>query len=296
MYEIIEKKAQWRAACLQSGLQSIFIAQPFAQIFLSAPQLFVYRDQKRMAILVFMREGKSLCGLHYGGVLTTCGDKVFHAAVRKTFLHFCQVNGIVDFQMRKHPFLPTVSIGVALKKEPFVFMDLRPSQKDIWGAISQRHRRCIQRAEERGLTVSYTSGTKVQRTFYDLYRQTMERKGVPSKDSSFFEQFFKLSRKNYTIAVVQRANRIVASSLLLLDAQSVFFTHGGITAEAYDDYAKHLMIFDAALYFKERGFNRLVLGTGSKGYDSVFRFKRGFTNGDSWIDIQGNVSQFQEPA
>jgi hypothetical protein len=47
------------------------------------------------------------------------------------------------------------------------------------------------------------------------------------------------------------------------------------------------MIYNLMLKFKERGYTRLILGTGNDGKDSIYKFKKGFTKGENHIYTYG---------
>jgi lipid II:glycine glycyltransferase (peptidoglycan interpeptide bridge formation enzyme) len=189
--------------------------------------------------------------------------------------------------MRNHPFLSTIKVGKLIKEEPFVFIDLTRPQEELAAAITRQHRRCIRKAQQSGLSVMYSDKVKYLKVFYEFYRMRQQQKGVGPKDFMFFDQMFRLLRGHLTFSIAQEAKKILAVSLLLKDSGDVFMTYGGMSDEGYERYAKHLMIYDMMSKFKSKRFSRLVLGTGNNGKDSIYDFKKGFTDRECSVCTYG---------
>ncbi len=228
-----------------------------------------------------------MSGLHYGGVITNCLDEAFGSDVSCALIKYLHAQGVVRYQIRNHPFLSTIKVGALIKEEPFVFIDLTRPQEELVAAITRKHLRCIRKAQEKGLGVIYSDDVKYFKIFYEYYRARQEQLDLPPKGYGFFEQMFGFLRDQLIVGVVQEADKVLAASLLLQDSGHVFMTYGGMCDEGYERYAKHLMIFDMILKFKSEGFSRLVLGTGQSGKDSIYHFKKGFTDKESAVSIYG---------
>ncbi len=240
--------------------------------------MFVYRQGHRAAAFVFSQTKDSASGFHYGGVVTNCQDEVFCSDVTSCLIKYLHSQGMVSCQIRNHPFLSTIKVGELIKEEPFVFIDLTRPRQDLVAAITKQHRRCIRRARQGGLSVMYSDDANYLKIFYEFYKARHIQMGIHPKDYVFFDQMLGLLKDHLIFSIVQEAERILAVSLLLKDSEDVFMTYGGMSDEGYERYAKHLMIYDMMLKFKSERFSRLALGTGSSGKDSIYRFKRGFTD------------------
>ena len=247
----------------------------------------MYRHGDRAAAFVFSQTKNAASGLHYGGVVTNCQDKVFCQDVSFTLIKYLHAQGVVSCHVRNHPFLSTIKVGKLIKEEPFVFIDLTRPREELITAITKQHRRCIRRAEESGLGVMYSDDEKYLKVFYEFYKVRQKQMGIPPKGYVFFDQMFRVLRDYLIISVVRKANKLLAVSLLLKDSDNVFMTYGGMSDEGYERYAKHLMISDMMLKFKSKSFSRLVLGTGNNGKDSIYNFKKGFTDREYSICTYG---------
>ena len=287
MYQVIQEKNKWDSCIEETGISTVFCSRAFSKLYCPDSKLFVYREGPGTAAFVFSQAKDTVSGLHYGGVLTNCPDEAFCSDVACSLIKYLHSQGVLRYQIRNHPFLNTIKVGELIKEEPFVFIDLTRSQEELVAAISRKHRRCIRRAQESGLEVVYSDDVKYLKIFYEYYKVRQEQMGTHPHDYIFFDQMFRLLRDHLIIGVVRESNKVLAASVLLQDSGHIFMTYGGMSDEGYERHAKHLMIFDMMLKFKSKCFSRLVLGTGSNGKDSIYHFKKGFTDREYSIGTYG---------
>ncbi len=283
MYQIIEDRNAWVRALRESGITSVFCHPEMAALFSPGAKLFLFREGAKAAVVVFSLKGANLSGLHYGGVVTNSPDKKFATAVVRALKFYCRSAGVVSCQLRVHPFLNTIKIGRRVGREALLFIDLCRPEKEIMAAVTKQHRRCIARARAGGMKVIYSHDRTYLQVFYKYYAGRLKEKGVVPKAAAFFENMFNAFGEHLLIAVVRDAAQILAVSLLLKDGDDVFMMYGGMCAQGYERYAKHLMIADMIRTFKGQDIARLVLGTGTDGRDQIYRFKRGFTDSAAWV-------------
>lgn len=287
MYQVLQEKNKWDSCIAETGISTVFCSRNFSKLYFPDPKLFVYQKGAGTAVFVFSHDKDTVKGLHYGGVITNCLDEAFCSDVACSLIKYLRTQGVVTYQIRNHPFLNTIKVGKLIKEEPFVFIDLTRPQEELVSAITRQHRRCIHRAQEKGLGCMYSDDVKYLKIFYEYYKARQEQMDIHPHGYIFFDRMFRLLRDHLVIAVVRQSNKILAVSLLLQDSGNVFMTYGGMADEGYERYAKHLMIFDMMLKFKSKCFSRLVLGTGSNGKDSVYHFKKGFTDSEYSVCTYG---------
>lgn len=287
MNQVLREKREWDSCLAEAGIRSVFLSREFSKLCFFDPVLFVYRRGIKVAAFVYSQDKDTARGLRYGGVIANCSDSSFCLEAASSVTDHLRAQGVRKCEIRNHPFLNTVRVGKLVKEEPFVFIDLTRPNKELVAAITKQHRRCIRRAEESGLDVMYSDDKKYLKFFYEFYKARQKQMGIQPKGYMFFDQMFKSLKDHFIIGVVREANKVLAVSILLKDSGSVFMTYGGMSDEGYERYAKHLMIFDMILKFKSKCFSRLVLGTGSNGKDSIYNFKRGFTDKESSVCTYG---------
>ena len=244
---------------------------------------FNFCQNKDFAVFPYIRRRSLICSLRYGGIWINSNNAVFVAKVRKYFLEYCRQNNIKKVKIRNNPFIKTIKIGKRAAKEPFVYIDLRNSSRELKNAISDRHLKCIQKAMKEGLTFKEAVGLRYLKTFYRLYKETLEGKGVKAEKLSYFTRMFSCLKKSINFVYIEHKGEIIAISMILKSKDSAFMMYGGTSVIGYKKYAKHFMIYNLIFEYKNRGYRRLILGTGSQPGDSVYQFKRGFTDRDSYI-------------
>ena len=287
MCQVLQEKNKWDSWLAETGISTVFCSRNFSKLYCPKAKLFVFRKGPSAAAFVFSQQKDTVSGLHYGGVITNCLEGPFCSDVAGALTKYLHAQGVVSYQIRNHPFLNTIKVGALIKEEPFVFIDLTRSQEELVAAITRQHRRCIQKAEKSGLGVMYCDDVKYLKVFYEYYKARQEQMDIHPRGFIFFNRMFRLLRDHLIIGVVRESDKVLAVSLLLQDSGHVFMTYGGMSDQGYECYAKHFMIFDMMLKFKSKGVSRLVLGTGNNGKDSIYNFKKGFTDREYSIATYG---------
>lgn len=278
MYQIIQDRNQWDACWADSGLDTVFCTWNFSKLFLPRSSLFVCREKFKLALVIISQFGQAVTSLHYGGILTNSQDKPFCREVVKSLRGYLSSLGIKNCYLRSHPFLDTIEIGQLVKEDPLIFIDLTRPENELVSAITKQHLRCAFRAKEKGLEVTLTDRLEYLEVFYEFYKACQIKSGNQYREYVFFQRMLVLLKKNLIFSVVRDDKKLVAVSILLKDLGHVYMTYGGMSDDGYKNCAKHLMIFELIRRFKINGFSKLILGTGCDGKDSIYRFKRGFTD------------------
>lgn len=248
---------------------------------------FKFNENENFAILPYIVRDNILYSLRYGGIWTNSDKEDFIKEVRCSFLKYCKAQNIKRIEIRNNPFIKTIKIGKVIKKEPFVYIYLKKNDNELKNDISKSHAKCIQEAIKERLIFKETADLKYLKTFHQFYKKILERKGIVPQDFSYFMRMFFYLKNNLNLVCIKYKNKIIAASIIFKSNDNVFMTYGGMNEIGYEKYAKHFMIYNLIFKYKKRGYERLVLGTGSNGRDSIYRFKRGFTDRDHYIYTYG---------
>lgn len=260
----------------------------FASAFAGA-QLFYYRNGSNAGIFPFRKEGDRVSSLRYGGLLCKKKEKGFAAKVKREFLDYCRNQRVKKIVIRQHPFLRNcMSLQRReTKKEPFVYIPLRSPSRQLLSEISDKHRINIKIAQKNGLNFYETRNIRCLLKFFAFYRDMMVRKGLHCPPLSFFGKLRNGLGDRCRMACITDKKDMLAVSILLLSKPNIYLMYGGMSSEGYKKYAKHFMICQLMKRYKNKGYERLVLGTGAHKdcSDNIFSFKQGFTRTRSSIKI-----------
>jgi len=237
--------------------------------------------------MLYETSKETLYSLKYGGIITNSLDSEFIAAVKKKFKEHCMENGLKIFQIRSHPIHDTIALGKVIKKEPFAIIDLRRDESFIMKAITKSHIKSIRKADKEGLEYFETKDESYLEQFYELYKAQMQESGVRCESYTHFKDTFKHLGQDLKFACVNSDGRLIAVSIILDYNKELYLMYGGMSKEGYQKCAKHFMIYELIKEYKEKGYSHIILGTGNKGKDKIYEFKRGFTDKDSWVYTYG---------
>src|SRR3989339_942824 len=266
---------------------SIFYSKAYARFIEESENVkvkfFKFSEGNNHSCFPCILKNGILSSLRYGGMYTNCNNVSFAESANRSFKIYCEKNNIKTVKIRENPFIQTIKIGKAIKKEPFVCIDLTKNELELNKAISKKHAKNIQNAVNQELTFSEIKDLKYLKVFYRFYKDMLIKKSAVPKRFTYFSNLFLYLKKNIQLVCVKDNGVILAVSIILRSDTAVFMLYGGMSETGYKKHAKHFMIHNLILEYKKRGYKQLVLGTGIKGKDSVYRFREGFTVKDSYI-------------
>jgi len=197
---------------------------------------------------------------------------------------WCADNGIVSTFIRFHPlFANEVLAPASVRVEPTgQTVAWRLDQPDLFAGMEGSHRTACRKAEKEGVSVSMREAPAELTSFSALYGDTMRRLGA--QEFYFFDA-------EYYAALAGLGDRLVlfdatvggevAASALCFATPPWLHYHLGATAELGRGLgASTLLLYEAAIWARERGYRRFHLGGGAGAQaDSLLFFKERFDPG-----------------
>ena len=205
----------------------------------------------------------------------------------KGFHDYCVDNKIVSEFARLHPFfdnrvpLSQFSQGSIEKLGQIVYVDLSISENELFDAMLRGHRRHYRRALENSLNFSIDHQEDDARNFYHIYTQTMRRTQAHNKyyfSQNFFATALSKLGKSINFWRVVYNHEIVSGWLILRSDDFAYAWLSGNKEEYFHLFPTNYLVFETMMQLKKEGCKTFILGGGkSVAYDSVFRFKEGFS-------------------
>jgi len=201
----------------------------------------------------------------YGGFLSNNGTKDF-------FKEYPYTNEFIRFHPIPQSWKKTDG---CTKVNDIAVVDL----ENIW--INKGHRYNIKKSKERGCKTIFIEKPKWTNlvNFINLYTKTMIRCKANERylfGYSFIENHFKLL--DCVMLETYVKNDLAASSIFLKGEDWVHYHLAGSNPEFSKHYPNDNMINSAMIYFRDKGYKYMILGGGKANNDSLFKFKKGFTD------------------
>ncbi|KWR89094.1 GNAT family N-acetyltransferase [Cupriavidus sp. IDO] len=190
---------------------------------------------------------------------------------------FVRLNPIINAQWRS-------SVGTLVEHGMTVSIDLSKSEADHWRETVRGHRREISEAMRAGVTVRLDETLETLPHFIGLYNASMDR--LHASEFLFFNDAY-----HYTLArslgdrfrlFVAEEDGIIIGALTVTVSGAAGIMQGNLTG--VDARYRHrqpgkIMLHAIRQWGRERGLRYFHLGGGLGGSaeDSLFRFKRGFS-------------------
>ncbi len=239
----------------------------------------------------------------YAGPVCT-GDGVFADSVLAALKSFFQRHSVVSVFVRYHPILKNEQIVSKYRNiincNPTVSIDTSVPFDDILANLDLKKRSNYKRAIKKGTSVRYGSDADIP-TFYDLYIQSMDH----AHASEFYllsEDFFRNTLKNLPgnsfMLIAEFGGIAVGASLFLFSKDMMHYHFSGKNCKdpsASKANGTTVIICEAARIASEKGIKEFHLGGGVGGAsnDSLFNFKKDFSNQTRTFYISKDVENLQ---
>jgi len=256
---------------------------------------FVYEDKDSIYILpILVGEIPESGGFFdfetpygYGGPVTNNDDQSFIESAERQLVRDCQGAGIIAGFVRFHPVLDnahlTAGAFTIIPDRRTVAIDLSGDDLDLWeNQLHSKNRNTIRKARHNGFTFVADESFLFLEDFKRLYRQTMQR-NVADEFYNFEDDYFgglasQLKGRAF-IGIVQHMNTPVAAAIFLYDGPWAHYHLAGSDYEAAKKGANNLLLYESALYLRNKGARVLHLGGGTDQSEnnSLLNFKRKFS-------------------
>jgi hypothetical protein len=216
----------------------------------------------------------------YGGPIAIGADPPVEDFWRR-YGEWCSENGIVTTFFRFHPLFANEGlVPESVRVEPIgPTVGWRLDQPDLFKGMHGSHRTACRKALKEGVAVDAHEGPGNLSVFSALHDETMRRVGAGDFyffAPEYYEALVGLGKRLVVFDAV--ADGELVASALCFGSPPWLHYHLSATAEAGREHgAGSLLLFEAAGWARERGFERFHLGGGAGGRaDSLLSFKRRF--------------------
>jgi hypothetical protein len=161
-----------------------------------------------------------------------------------------------------------------------IIVDLTKSIEDLQGQLSKNTRRYLKKSykEFNQIKIIRHPSEGEFEVFHSLYEDTMKQQNASEKyffDTRFIEDHFRLLDSLFIYC--QNKNGEIGSIGLFFKGKNILHYHLGATNYNSSSSPLRAVIWEAILWGKQNGCTHLHLGGGLSHNDSLFAFKRGFS-------------------
>ncbi|SDX28670.1 GNAT family N-acetyltransferase [Paenibacillus sp. CF384] len=235
----------------------------------------------------------------YGGPLAEDVDGAEVADFFDLLGDYCSKNQIVSQFIRFHPLLQNQLVFEAncsvRKLKQTVFMDTSDKQS-IAINMDAKNRNMVKKAEKSGIEIMVDNSDEAISAFVELYRGTMERNQASQYyyfNSMFFDDLFVNLKGSYSLFHAKYEGEIISSAIIMHSNGSMHY-HLSASQRSYMHLApNNLLLYAAACWGADNGYERFHLGGGVAAVDSLLSFKKSF-NKHGLIDFYIGRSIFCE--
>lgn len=261
------------------------------------PFLLYYEAPDLRAIYVYMRRQTAIEGVYdsvtpygYGGILFE-GDasETNKQAFWQEYLTLMGKERIVDNFVRYHPVLqnagPMKSISNVIDLGKTIAFDLA-SPELIWDNIIGKNRNMIRKAEKNGIEIRHGKDLSLFQDFKRIYNATMDKDHAEEYyyfGDAFYESIHRDLYDNYEMFYALFEEQIIAMSIMLFANKQMHYHLSGSLLEYRNLAPSNLLLYKAALWGFEQGFQTFHLGGGvGSGEDNLYKFKAAFNKNSNY--------------
>lgn len=174
--------------------------------------------------------------------------------------------------------------GTTLQEPNTLVLDLQATEAELLAAMHPKTRYNIRLAEKHGVKVRWSTSDEDHSKYLQLQKETAERQGIRLHPDRYYEMMFKTLRDAGVgeLVVAELDGQPLAINLIIWQAQTAVFNHGGSTQSRKEVMAPFLLQWASIKRAKERGMKvydfRGIAPEGVPHHklSGVTRFKLGF--------------------
>jgi hypothetical protein len=241
----------------------------------------------------------------YGGPLVQAGsreaaiallvefDRRFRAAMleQRVPAEFTSLHPL----LQNHELLAAAGTVAPADQKDVIFVDLSPSEEELWKETRKGHKSSIKKAVKSGIRIEEIAGPVDFETFNRLYYATMERNRAAERwvfPRDYFRTCLELLGPERVAFFFAWHDRAPAAACIVMHAfETAYYHFSGSDSDYYAMCPNNLMVHEVALWAKRRGYRRFHLGGGvsSSPDDPLFVFKSGFAHRSARLYTYGRV-------
>jgi serine/alanine adding enzyme len=241
--------------------------------------VFLEADGGFFPVIVREKSGVKDVTNPYGFGGAVAADRDAGRRFYETYQRWCGENSIVTSFIRFHPLLENHRYA-----EPLFHLEAVAGsvswrlEDDLFAGMHAHHRRAVRKAERSGLEVVVREAPDRLDRFASLYEQTMRRQRASA--FYFFPEAYwhGLQNREWLLLLEAHIGAETVAAILCLAAPPWLHYHLGASADAARNTgASHLLIYSAARWVQERGYEQFHLGAGVGGSGgALLEWKRRF--------------------
>jgi hypothetical protein len=162
-----------------------------------------------------------------------------------------------------------------------VIVDLTKDLEEIWKDIKKGHRYNIKKSIREGCEIEIINKPSIGdiEDFINLYYETMDKNKASKKyyfSIEFINDHFNLL--NAMLIEVKYKNEVIGASMFIYGDRIIHYHLSGAAYDSKSLYPSDLILLESIKWAKMNEFEYLHLGGGRGKNDSLFDFKKGFSN------------------
>ncbi|MBD3313680.1 GNAT family N-acetyltransferase [Candidatus Woesearchaeota archaeon] len=303
-----EDREEWKKLVEMLPVKDIFYSQDYLEINADAAgfkaEMFVYEEgdnmilypylKKPIHVLPFLEKQKDnkkmydITTLEYGGPAARLSDEVrdggkqLFKEFKKEFNRYCRQNSIITEWARLHPFIENHKLTEESEHVKDVYyINLSRQEDEIVDGFEKRNRNSISKSKRSGVTVKRSKDRDNLDAFYSIYCETMDRRkaeGFYYYSRDFFDDLIRKLGDSVQLFLAKHDGKTIGASFFLAENDIVHYYLSGMD-HGYSRYCpNNIILKEAILWAKNKGFRIFNLGGGYSAGDSLSKFKSGFSS------------------
>lgn len=297
--------------------KDIYYSKKYVELYetqANKPLCAVCSDDDNIMLFPFLRG--EICGHYdfetaygYGGPVSNTDDSTWNREAFWGIYDYLKTQNYICGFTRLHPLLenemliPDESIGRNIKKiydRQTISIDTSQSEEEIWSTqISSKNRNMIRKAEKNGLEYRTEYDFESYDEFIELYQSTMARLSADEFyffDRTYFEKLKASLSGNSFLGTVRKDGKLICAAIFFYSKNYGHYHLEGSDRNYSSLGANNLLLWKVACEFHKLGVKSFHLGggTSSSEDDSLYKFKKAFSNNEKKFYIVKEI--FDSPA
>jgi serine/alanine adding enzyme len=272
----------WNALLARLGADDVYLRREYVEsacLIEAGSPAFLHTDDVVFACIVRDFAGRVDVTTPYGYGGPVAADPANADAFYAAYADWCAERDVVSTFVRFHPLYENHRYA-RMHVEPLgATIAWRLQGEDLFERLHAHHRRAIRKAQRAELAVDVEERPELDE-FVELYRGTMARVDADSFYLFTPEYWGSLEQLPCLLVSARREGELAAAVLCFAAKPWLHYHLGASSDEGRALGASNLVLFEAARWAREGGYELLHLGGGIGGRrDSLFEFKRRFDPG-----------------